>query len=460
MGNMTWLDIAGGIGKGVSQGTADLREMRNEKLRNDMLKNAAALQQEQLAEHERQRALRTDMKGIRRPGEESFQDSYKDAGAGGEQARMLEADVKDFGQEGADMTRAALGAKGPAKGKKASRSDMLNDTAAVYAKHGEVEKADAATQQARTAGQQEMSDQVVAKFRSYIPMVQRDPVGFLTQFAPEWYKQMVPDGHSAAVQTTPNGLKISVYDDKTSKLIHARDIPPAMLGAAAQDVMEKMYLYEMGQISPEQFRASFEMGLKKQELGTKQQQVAAQAAHWQSQSDLTRAQINTGNWGQQQENAAQARFYDRRPGSDHASNWRIVGTDSDGGAIQQDATTGAVKRLDGAAPKDPKWFQRVTGAKPQAEINPEYIKKYAEDLQNAVTPQDVANVKKKWETAVPGITGGQAKDARIEELRKLLGGGDGKKDLKSSVKDYLKDDKKKEEPKKDSPLGIKQRFGG
>lgn len=419
---MNWIDIAGGIGKGVSQGTADLREMRNEKLRNEMLQQQMRLQQEQLAEIERQKAIRTDLRGIRRPGQESFQESYKEAGAGADQARALEAQTGEFGQEGADLTRAALGAKGPAKGKKSTRVDMLKDTADVYAKHGEAERADAASVQARSAEQMELRDQVTAKYRSFIPMVQQDPAGFLSQYAPEWYKQMVPDGHSAAVQTTPSGLKISIYDDKTGKMIHGRDIPAQALGMAAKDVMDKMYLYEIGQISPEDFRSSFELGLKQEDIGTRRMVAQTQASHAAAQDRLIHEQIRTGNFGAMGENQARAAYYGRgSPGqTSHAAHWTPF-QDAEGNVYQHDSSSGSYKDAAGNVITDPKRLQKIGAPpRPKPEVDPEEKKTAYRELESAGFDQKmIAKVKAKY----PRVFANEPPDPRIADLQKAYGVG-------------------------------------
>jgi hypothetical protein len=312
---MNWLDIAGGIGKGVSLGTKDLREMQDENLRREMQKQEMTLRQQSIDENTRREKVRTDMKGIRKPGDTSYRDDLKEAGAGSQQARMLEQQTKDFGEEGATKTKEALGGKGPAKGKKVTEGDRMRDASDVYAEHGELDKSVAASQQARTMDSADRSEATMAKFRQMMPMVEQDPVGFLTQYAPDWYKKMVPDGHTAVTASTPQGVQISLYDDKQpGRIIHQRTLPTGQLKMAAKDIAEKMFLYEMGQISPEMFVKSFELGLKGRETDSKVALGGAQAAAHQAAAAKDEAYTRTGGFGLQAQNEAQGRMYGAQQG--------------------------------------------------------------------------------------------------------------------------------------------------
>jgi hypothetical protein len=307
---MNWLDIAGGIGKGVSLGTKDLREMQDENLRREMQKQEMTLRQQSIDENTRRESVRTKLKGIRKPGDTSYRDDLKEAGAGNQQARLLEQQTKDFGEEGATKTKEALGGKGPVKGKKVTEGDRMRDASDVYAEEGELDKSIAASNQARTMDSADRSEATMAKFRQMMPMVEQDPVGFLTQYAPDWYKKMVPDGHTAVTASTPQGVQISLYDDKQpGRIIHQRTLPTGQLKMAAKDIAEKMFLYEMGQISPEMFVKTFELGLKGKETDAKVALTGAQVNAQNAAAAKDEAYTRTGGFGLQAQNQAQSGYY-------------------------------------------------------------------------------------------------------------------------------------------------------
>lgn len=70
--NVNWLDVAGGVGTGVTGGTQDLRDMQNEALRRETMKNANQLSALQIEEAQRQAGLRKGIQRIRPAG--AYQD--------------------------------------------------------------------------------------------------------------------------------------------------------------------------------------------------------------------------------------------------------------------------------------------------------------------------------------------------------------------------------------------------
>lgn len=418
---MNWLDALGGIGKGVSLGTKDLREMQDENLRREMQKQEMDLRQQTIDENTRRQQMRTDLKGIRKPGSTSYQDDFKETGAGSQQARMLEQQTKDFGQEGADKTKAALGGKGPAKGKKVTEGDRMRDASDVYAEHGELDKSVAASTQARTMDAADRSEATMAKYRQMMPMVEEDPVGFLTQYAPDWYKKMVPDGFTAVTASTPQGVMISLYDDKRNQIVQQRVLPTAQLKVAAKDIAEKMFLYEMGMISPDMFLKSFEMGIKQQQAGAQQTTANAALMNAERQSRVADAEIATGGWGQVGLRQAQGNYYTSRAAQEpkgHAPRWQVIGQTEDGQLIQHDATTNQFQ-VGGPAGAGG-MFPRATGVKPTANIPPAIQQAFAGELRDAGTDPKMADaVMKKWEKLYPGISGRPGGvDPIIEALRR------------------------------------------
>lgn len=66
---MTWLDVAGGIGQGVSEGTKDIRDMRNAELQQQLARQQIALNKPKLSEAQDTETARQQIKGLKRPGQ-------------------------------------------------------------------------------------------------------------------------------------------------------------------------------------------------------------------------------------------------------------------------------------------------------------------------------------------------------------------------------------------------------
>lgn len=151
--------LLGGIGKGVTEGLEDKRRM-------DEAAQMKQLRQHQLDQLKEDANYRTSLKGLRKVGSATYDNSFQKQGAGVEQAKALDAQTADFGAEGAQLTADALaGAKGlskadPVKAIPYAASEQARDIADLALKAGKPEIAAQFGDRAFTLGTREVQDRV------------------------------------------------------------------------------------------------------------------------------------------------------------------------------------------------------------------------------------------------------------------------------------------------------------
>ncbi len=151
--------LLGGIGKGVTEGLEDKRRM-------DEAAQMKQLRQYQLDQLKEDANYRTSLKGLRKVGSATYDNSFQKQGAGVDQAKTLDAQTADFGAEGAQLTADALaGAKGlskaaPVKSTPYEASDQARDIADLALKAGKPEIAAQFGDRAFTLGTREVQDRV------------------------------------------------------------------------------------------------------------------------------------------------------------------------------------------------------------------------------------------------------------------------------------------------------------
>lgn len=151
--------LLGGIGKGVTEGLEDKRKM-------DEAAQMKQLRQYQLDQLKSDQEYTKSLKGLKKVGSATYDNSFQKQGAGVDQAKALDAQTADFGAEGAQATADALaGAKGlsradPVKPIPYAASEQARDIADLALKAGKPEIAAQFGDRAFTLGTREVQDRV------------------------------------------------------------------------------------------------------------------------------------------------------------------------------------------------------------------------------------------------------------------------------------------------------------
>lgn len=151
--------LLGGIGKGVTEGLDDKRKM-------DEAAQMKQLRQYQLDQLKGDEEYSKSLKGLKKVGSATYDNSFQKQGAGVDQAKALDAQTADFGAEGAQATADALaGAKGlsraePVKSIPYAASEQARDIADLALKAGKPEVAAQFGDRAFTLGTREVQDRV------------------------------------------------------------------------------------------------------------------------------------------------------------------------------------------------------------------------------------------------------------------------------------------------------------
>ena len=280
------LDIAGGIGYGISRGIEDLERMDRHKYDQDQRKRTQKKQDEE-------DALERDLAAVKPSGK------YRE---------MLEGPA---GTEG--------GVEVPTDVDR-SEADYTRDVAGVYAKRGKVRESIAARGTARQLDREKRTDDinarrdaVAAKYRPQFEALtsgkHEDAMGVLSAAVKNFNSGNVPDGHTAYEASTPEGVKITIVNDKTNKVTKTHLITKENARETAAAALQVSMLHEMGAISTEDFMKSFEKGIDLEKLGllkrkaaTEETQAANDAKRAQTADDIARSTIEM--------NLAHGRLYD------------------------------------------------------------------------------------------------------------------------------------------------------
>lgn len=151
--------LLGGIGKGVTEGLDDKRKM-------DEAAQMKQLRQYQLDQLKGDQEYSKSLKGLKKVGSATYDNSFQKQGAGVDQAKALDAQTADFGAEGAQATADALaGAKGlsraePVKSIPYAASEQARDIADLALKAGKPEIAAQFGDRAFTLGTREVQERV------------------------------------------------------------------------------------------------------------------------------------------------------------------------------------------------------------------------------------------------------------------------------------------------------------
>lgn len=275
------LDIAGGVGWGISRGIEDLERIERDKF--DKTQRARTIKKQQEDDD-----IEAELARVRAPGK------YK---------QMIEGPA---GTEG--------GVEVPTEVNR-SDADYARDVAGVYAGRGKVPQAIAARATARQLSEQERADgerarfaEVAAKFRPMRDAIDKDPFSVLDQGADD-YNANVPDGHTAYRANTPTGRRYTIINDKSGKVLKTYEVTKADAREKAALVVQGMMMRELGEISPEMYLKSFEKGLDLTRLSLEGRRVAADeqrattdAQRAQTTDDIARSTIEM--------NLAHGRYYD------------------------------------------------------------------------------------------------------------------------------------------------------
>jgi len=273
------LDIAGGIGYGISRGIEDLERMDRHKYDQDQRKRTQKKQDEE-------DALERDLAAVKPSGK------YRE---------LIEGPA---GTEG--------GVEVPTDVER-SESDYTRDVAGVYAKRGKVAQSIAARGTARQLDREKRTDDinarrdaVAAKYRPQFEALasgkHEDAMGVLSAAVKNFNGGNVPDGHTAYEASTPEGVKISIINDKTGKVTKTHLITKENARETAAAALQVSMLHEMGAISTEDFMKSFEKGIDLEKLGLLKAAAATDARKAQTADDVARSTIEM--------NLAHGRYYD------------------------------------------------------------------------------------------------------------------------------------------------------
>jgi len=245
---MGWLDIAGGAARGVTMGLQDQEAYQRWKQEKEMRDLALARQRED-------NALMETLKGVRPAG----------------------------------TTPGLVDTTGDAAGEAAARpvvrteADQARDIAAAYQKHGKGAESLQASATARTLDREAREDEntkrrdaVVAKYR---PMFEKlrggkpDDIQSVFDAAVDKYNAEIPDGHTAYKARTPEGIKISVINDKTGKVVKSHVITTENARETAAAALQLGMLHEIGAVSTADFLKSIDKGIDLSKLGIEQKKL-------------------------------------------------------------------------------------------------------------------------------------------------------------------------------------------
>lgn len=138
---MNWLDIAGGVGQGVSEGTKDIRDFESQRLQQQLAKQQIGLNKTKLSEAQDTEAARQQIKGLKKPG--------------------TVYDGPDTGEPGVPPTQ-----------KTYSESQHAKESAGIYRQYGLMKPANEESDRAQQQAVQEYQNKVMALARKapYMPL--------------------------------------------------------------------------------------------------------------------------------------------------------------------------------------------------------------------------------------------------------------------------------------------------
>lgn len=279
------LDIAGGIGYGISRGIEDLERIDRHKYDQEQRKRAQKKQDEE-------DALERDLAAVKPSGKYR---ELMEGPAGTEGGVEVPTDVDR------------------------SEAEYTRDVAGVYARRGKVPQALAARGTARQLEREGRADKitadrdaVVARYRPQFEALRSgkpEDMQKVFDTAIDRYNASVPDGHTAYKATTPEGVKVSIINDKTGKVTKTHLITKENARETAAAALQTSMLHEMGTISTEDFMKSFDKGVDLEKLGLLKRKAAtdeAAAATADKRAD-TEAEIAKATI---EEKLAHGRYYD------------------------------------------------------------------------------------------------------------------------------------------------------
>lgn len=279
------LDIAGGIGYGISRGIEDLERIDRHKYDQEQRKRAQKKQDEE-------DALERDLAAVKPSGKYR---ELMEGPAGTEGGVEVPTDVDR------------------------SEAEYTRDVAGVYARRGKVPQALAARGTARQLEREGRADKitadrdaVVARYRPQFEALRSgkpEDMQKVFDTAIDRYNASVPDGHTAYKATTPEGVKVSIINDKTGKVTKTHLITKENARETAAAALQMSMLHEMGTISTEDFMKSFDKGVDLEKLGLLKRKAAtdeAAAATADKRAD-TEAEIAKATI---EEKLAHGRYYD------------------------------------------------------------------------------------------------------------------------------------------------------
>lgn len=279
------LDIAGGVGYGISRGIEDLERIEKDKF--DKTQRARMLKKQ--ADED---AIEAELANVKAPGK------YR---------QMIEGPA---GTEG--------GVEVPTEVDR-TEGDYMRDVAGVYAGKGKAAQALAARasarqldREARTDDITKRRDEVVAKYRAQFDKLRSgkpEELQSVFDTAVDRYNSAIPDGHTAFKASTPEGVRVSIINDKTGKVVKSHLITPENARETAAAALQMSMLHEMGGVSTEDFLKSFDKGIDLEKLGVlkrdaavKERQAATDEQRAQTAADVAQSTIEM--------NLAHGRYYD------------------------------------------------------------------------------------------------------------------------------------------------------
>lgn len=263
--------ILGGIGKGVTEGLDDKRKM-------DEAAQQKKLRQLQIDTAQDEQDFRKSVKGIRKVGSPTYDNSFQKQGAGPAQAKAMDAQTAEFGDEGAQLTANALaGAKGlqfapPVKSIPYAASDQAGDIADLAIRSGRPEVAAQFRDSAFTLGQREVQERTNQFMRTLA-----DPNVSLAQAAEQLAQLHTADKtpYAAFMNKGPankSGLpEVTLFNAKTGEWTTHEVQSKAELAQFAQSLVDHNSRH---QIMQEQIQQG-QLGLQARTAGAAERQAGA-----------------------------------------------------------------------------------------------------------------------------------------------------------------------------------------
>lgn len=295
-----WLNIAGGVGQGVTLGLQDMREMEKQKFLREQQEFLKQQQEQQRKEWADQEEIRQKVSQVRRttPGYygqptnfPTRDDEYGNLMPGASEVARPAREVY------ADLANVYAGSSNP----RLAQMGLQYQTAAAQA--GELEF---------TTEQRNRVKDAQKRYQEMVASINKDPAAAAEQLAIQFNNNQFggpgTENFFTTGMSTPNGQVVSVYN-RAQPTRPVMQIPVNQ--QSLQQVARSAYYNELAAINPEYAR----LQLQNEELGIKGATAASDI--W-----FKNEQARTGNWGALGQNNAQAALIEEQK---RTGNWGALG---------------------------------------------------------------------------------------------------------------------------------------